>query len=723
MNKSFNIKLTFSLLGLIFSINAAAQNQESIVIENKDNCGVVVPEQCKPGDIIIIINSSIQDLKFESNMLPDSAYKVIYYEAINQYIICHERMKFKLTVSGPNLLSEDIDIFDPNKGQLCYTVSANIARGTVNIITNPRNASVMFTELNNLFLSTNQPIKNVSGKYRVSIVKAQYKTVDTVIIIPRDAEKTYNIDFVPLFPKIKLNLSADDNVPFIKAPVIWIDSVKIELDSYVKAGLNQRSFFDDVEFLKFYEGNVIPVAEGTHDIKIEAESYIPYKTTINAQNGKTTTLSVNLEPIFGYLTFVDKELSEGATIIIDNQKIGKIPMFKVKTRVGNHKVRFEKPGFIPLKEEYTLAVNENQNTDFDVSMVVAKKISFDTEPSNASVFMDGTRIGFTPFSILVNAGKHEIVVRKNGYAGEKLIKLINEQTPDEETVKLILRSISPLDIRSEEAGLLVNLKGTKEVENIEIDSTAKTPATVSLPYGRYKISLTKNNKTVYRSTIDHSPDIIKRGKLPNYSRASFHVLTANYVNKDNFEGSFGRIHIFPGSGLSTSILNVDYRMAFVKVDSSNYSLKYQFKTLAPNIFFLNWDWRLGGSIIRQLDVNLLGRAKYTPGLKMLSVHLPGFSDVAMQNYFYGFEISTRLSYLNISFRYGRQINVGRINYWDNINGEYTGDKYLINEKRNIASIGITLNGKVRKSNNMLRLWHKPLIDLALRKSKVNDTAK
>jgi hypothetical protein len=729
MSKLSKIVLSFLFLGFLLSSPIQAQNLETMLIEKLDNVSIVFPENCNPEDLIIVINSSIQNLKFESNMLPIEDFIVTYNKLSNQYIICHEKIKFKLTVSGTNLQSEDIEIFNLEK-PLAYRISANTAKGKVNIITNPRNSTVIFPTLNNQVLSSNQPITNVSGKYRVNIVKAQYKSVDTLIVIPRDAENTYNIDLIPLFSRIKLDLRTDDNTPFVKTPVMWIDSVKVELEGLLKPSL-KRSFYDDVEFLKFYEGNIIPISEGSHKIKIELESYVPYETTIKALNGKLQPIVVSLEPIFGFLTFVDKQFAEGASIFVNDQNIGKtVPLFKFKSRVGNNKVRFERSGYVTQEKEYTIVVQENQNTDFDVSMQVARKINFLTEPSSAEIIMDGVRLGFSPFSALVNAGNHEILIKKSGFASEKISKMINETTPDEESVNLKLRPVKPLTIRSEKEGLMVKLSGMGDLKNIEIENTSVTPANIPLPYGEYKISLIDGNKVVYKSTIDHSPEILKRGKLPNYSRSTFHYLTGNYIDRDNFDASFGRIHIFPHSGLSTALINVDHRV--ITNDSiggyrfknfGNYDLfkdSIDLNTLAPYLFFMNWEWRLGGSVFRQFDINLLGRARYTPGLKFLNsdIHVPGYSDVNMKSFFYGFEVSTRLSYANVNFRFGRQISDGKINSWDSTNKKYydSGD-IPIKEDQYVASLGITLNGKVYKSNNMLRLWNKPLIDLSKRKSK------
>jgi hypothetical protein len=730
MKPKSNLKPVLVLMVLFACSQSFGQNLETMYIEKLEPTSYVFPAECNPEHMIIVINSSIPDLRFESNMILSEEMYIFHNETENQYIICHEKMKFKLTVSGPNLQSEDIDIFDIQK-PLEFRITANIAKGIVNIITNPKNATVIFPELNNQVHSTNRPITNFSGKYRVNIVKPQYKNLDTVIIIPRDAEKTFNFELVPLFSRLKLDLRTDDSTTFQTPPIMWIDSTKLELDALVKPGMNQRSFFDDVEFNRFYDGNIIPVTEGIHKIKIQADGYIPYEKTIEVKSGKLYNLPVRLESIFGYLTFVDKQFAEGATVYVNGQKIGQVPLFKVKTKIGVHKVKFEKSGYVPMSEENEVVVEEKKVTDFDVSMFVARKVSFETNPPYAEIVMDNNRIGFSPVSTIINEGTHEILVRKSGFATEKITKIINNTSPDNEVQKIDLKAIYPLSIESEKKGLEIKITGKDQNQNIVFDEKYLTPATIPLPYGKYLLTLTDGKKKYYNGIINHKEEIIRRGKLPNYSRTSFHLLEASmeinqhqgkfynttHVNDiDNFEVSVGRIHVFPRTGLSSAIFNFDYNC--YRTDSMNY------KTIAPYFFFLNWDWRLGGSVLRQLDVNLLGRAKYTPGLKFTNIYIPGLTDVEMQNYFYGFEISSRLSYINLNFRFGRQINIGKMNMWNEEGQTYMSESIdLSKTDKWVGSIGLTLNGKVYKSNNMLRLWNNPLIDPMKRKSEKTPTEK
>jgi len=131
-----------------------------------------------------------------------------------------------------------------------------------------------------------------------------------------------------------------------------------------------------------------------------------------------------------------------------------------------------------------------------------------------------------------------------------------------------------------------------------------------------------------------------------------------------------------------------------------------------NIFLLNWDFRMGGSIMRNLDICALGRIKYTPGLKLADFNVNGFNDATMLTGFYGIELSSRLSYFNINCKAGMQYLNGTCNVYNTTLSQYESEGIPISVKSPIVSLGVTLNGRINKSNNMLRLWHQPPVNLA-----------
>ncbi len=685
-------------LGMNFS--AMAQNMEMLLIEPVYDNSVVVPEQCSPEDLIIVISSSISDLKFESSWLMDEDFIVTHLAELNQYIICHEKTKFILSISGSNFQSEDIKIYDMTASHI-YRVTVNIAKGTVNIITNPNNATILFRSLNNASFSSSEPITNITGKYEIDIVKAKYQTLDTIITIPRDEVNTYNFNLIPEFTPVKLDLKTYNNTKFETPPIIWIDSIRINLDALVKPGVNVKSFYNGVQFYSLYEDNIIPIPEGNHKIRIECENYNPYDSYIFCERGKTHNLDVVLEPVFGYLTVIDELNSEGAIVYLNDQLIDSIPIFKRKIRVGESKIRVEKPGYIAEKSDYLVNVVEGENTDLYINMEVSRQVIFISKPHKAEVYINDELLGFTPFTTLLPSGYHNILIKKSGYTSQKFIKHIDERSEIQiDTIRTNLLVNYPLNIVSEEKGLNIKLDPL-EHDNLEFQIDSKTPNEILIPYGQYELTLSDDKNTKFRGIINHDEKRKKDIIIPSYSKTSFYAITADFVNINNYEVSIGRAAMFPATGLSTSIVNIQY-----------YNFEFnnvEYKTLMPYVFLLNWDWRLGGSILRQLDVCVLARVKWTPGLQIVDFHLDdAYYDVTMWNYFYGIEISSRISYFNLNFKVGKQLFNGTINMWDNTDG-YTDQKININTDDFIVSLGVTISGKVFKSNNMLRLWRKPFV--------------
>lgn len=696
--------ITYTIISIFLSISISsiAQNMDMLLIEKVTDNSVVIPEQCSPEDLIVVISSSIPDLKFSSNMLSDEDFIVTHLEDLNQYVICHEKTKFILTISGPNFQSEDIKIYDINASHV-YRVTANIAKGTVNIVTNPNNATVLIRSLDDAVYPSNQPITNFVGKYKIRVVKADYQPVDTVIIIPRDGVNTYNIKLKPLFSSVKLNLKTYNNTKFETPPIIWIDSIRIDLDKLVNPNANVKSFSSNgVENYSLYENNIIPIPEGNHKVRIECENYNPYDSYIYTKKGKTYDLDVTLKPVFGYLTVIDELNSEGAKVYLDDQLFGNIPIFKKKVRVGKNRIKVEKPGYIAEKKEYIVNIVKDTNTDLYINMEVSRKITFVSKPNNSQVFINDERIGFTPVSYLLAAGYHNILIKKSGYSSQKLTLHIDERSDiTDDTISINLLPNYPLFIKSEEDGANISLNPLDH-SNLVFTIDSKTPGEILMPYGKYELTLSDEKGTTFKGVINHNEKRKRNIIIPSYSKASFTALTGDFINTDNYEASFGRSLMFPYTGLSTSIINLQYYNFEVN------NIKY--KTIMPYVFFLNWDWRLGGSILRQLDVCVLGRVRWTPGMQIAKFHLDDkYYDATMWNYFYGIEISSRISYFNANIKIGKQIFNGTINIWDSNNNEFTPNGINVDLDNFVISFGVTISGKVFKSNNMLRLWRKPFV--------------
>jgi len=368
-----------------------------------------------------------------------------------------------------------------------------------------------------------------------------------------------------------------------------------------------------------------------------------------------------------------------------------------------------------------ICISSGQNPKKLNRVEVFKNFRFVTDPPGAEIWVDGKLLGLSNNTFSIPAQQQSIIIIKSGYATEKFSVIVDENKPANEEIFRKLKKNYPFTILNEGKGKYnLDVKGIDSLSDVYFDNEKRVSGQENmLPYGRYRLKLKDKNHIVYRGRHIHSPNFKPVITLPVYSRGSFNTLLLDYADPDNMEASFGQSQFFLGSGLSTSFLNVQYLHTEVKRSTVvNPEYVDTLALLIPSIFLLNWDFRVGGSIFRYLDICALGRFKYSPGLKFLGVNINGFDDAAALTGFYGFELSSRLPYFNLNIKVGNQIIEGKSFVFDKNSGDYLNEEIPIRINWPIVSFGLVINGPIDRANNMLRLWKRPILfEISRKRSK------
>ncbi len=116
-----------------------------------------------------------------------------------------------------------------------------------------------------------------------------------------------------------------------------------------------------------------------------------------------------------------------------------------------------------------------------------------SNPSNASVYLDGDYLGHTPLVATVEAGRHHLTVKKAGYQPYE----VNVRLNPGERVQVYARLVPAvqrgrLSVRSEPAGAQVYLNGSYR---------GKTPLVLDLEPGVYDLRLTLPGYAEYRERV------------------------------------------------------------------------------------------------------------------------------------------------------------------------------------------------------------------------------
>ena len=419
----------------------------------------------------------------------------------------------------------------------------------------------------------------------------------------------------------------------------------------------------------------------------------------------------------GSLSILDDGDAENAQVYIGNQLIGKLPFINKPLNTGKYIVTIRKEGYMSSEVEYPVEIHANEDFQLRVSMELFKDFYIKTDPPNAEIWVDGKIKGLSNHTISIPALYHTLTITKSGYATEKLNIFVDEKSPNKEVIYRKLKIKYPLTILNEgKKNYQLHIQGTDSLSNLILDrENSQYGQENLLPYGKYRLTLTDGNTVVYRGRHTHSSKYKPVITLPVYSRNSFKTLSLDYAGRNNIEVSLGQSVLFGGCGLSTSILSMQYLYTGVSRSSAvRPAYTDTMAILIPSIFLLNWDLRIGGSIFRFLDISLLGRFKYSPGLKLLGVNITGYNDATGLTYFYGMELTSRLPYINLNLKIGNQVIDGRTYIFDKNTGDYTKEKIPLRINRQIVSFGLVLNGPIEKTNDMVRLWKRPLMGECMR---------
>lgn len=186
-----------------------------------------------------------------------------------------------------------------------------------------------------------------------------------------------------------------------------------------------------------------------------------------------------------------RTLPADATVYLDGRRIGTTPLASYEVAAGAGAIRIEKDGFAPFDTSITLLGGEAPSFTFALASasVASSDAGDDTdeaappalgtaalvsEPSGAEVWLDGRRVGTTPFTVRdLQPGTHRFVLRSEGYedyAAPVRIEAAREArvtatlTALRGTLRVLVRPFGDIYIDGDVKGRATNAPHVEEVE-------------------------------------------------------------------------------------------------------------------------------------------------------------------------------------------------------------------------------------------------------------------
>jgi formylglycine-generating enzyme required for sulfatase activity len=208
---------------------------------------------------------------------------------------------------------------------------------------------------------------------------------------------------------------------------------------------------------------------GTYTVEAELEGYRRLSETLEVNGDTPAVVDFVFEPLGGLLSVTSSPI-DGAEITIDGTVVGTTPAADLELATGEHVIELTAPLHLPFDTTVTFEPGDPPR-ELEAELIPNwAPLKVATAPSGATVSVDGTAAGPTPFEDRVEAGDRLLEIRRPGFkAYSKRLRVTAGEVVDLGLVRLV-----PVDGRlavgSDPSGATVTVDGVyRGTAPIELD--------------------------------------------------------------------------------------------------------------------------------------------------------------------------------------------------------------------------------------------------------------
>ncbi len=212
----------------------------------------------------------------------------------------------------------------------------------------------------------------------------------------------------------------------------------------------------DGSFVGMKEGSKALGVGEKHSWQIDCGLYHSESGEVTITEGEPVTVKRNLRPAYGFLK-VTSSPENGATVFINNNKVGTTPYTSERLQSGSYNVRVMKEMFSLSEKSFLVKDNETTVANMVLNPNFAT-LSLNTDPAS-DIFIDGERVAKGQWNGRLSSGTHLVEARKPSHRNSSLkVNLSNGENktltiPNPEPI------YSMLDINSQPMGAKILIDG------------------------------------------------------------------------------------------------------------------------------------------------------------------------------------------------------------------------------------------------------------------------
>jgi len=197
---------------------------------------------------------------------------------------------------------------------------------------------------------------------------------------------------------------------------------------------------------------------GDYLVHAELSNHRNLSHTITVSSEPHQVIALDFEPLPGLVTISSGNLA-GASIEIDGRVVGATPMEDVELAVGVHDVVVRADRH-QVQSETLVITDPGQRLSLDVELIPAwAPVSITSDPSGATVMVNGIQLGTTPLVAEIGAGSHRLEVRLAGYQTAERRLRVEADVPQDFPVIQLARAVGRLTVSSVPSAATVTIDG------------------------------------------------------------------------------------------------------------------------------------------------------------------------------------------------------------------------------------------------------------------------
>jgi Flp pilus assembly protein TadD len=241
------------------------------------------------------------------------------------------------------------------------------------------------------------------------------------------------------------------------------------------------------------------IPPGSHTLKITKFGYEDVTKVIKVIAGKTTSVSVDLVPIFA--TIEVSSIPSGAEVYLNDTYKGKTPFKDDKILPATYRLKISKTDYQPWYKNVEVKSNQINKVHADLPSI-SGSLYVTSSPSGARIYLDGDYKGTTSKTIEdISPGSHTMKITKTGYEDwSKEIEVTTGKTTSESADLVAFPTIKLTNIPpGAQIYLDDELKGSTKEAKENTTFTLK-----QVPFGKHQIKVTKSGYQTFTADIDIS---------------------------------------------------------------------------------------------------------------------------------------------------------------------------------------------------------------------------